>query len=98
MPELITSWAFWYAVGGAVVLVAALLLIAILLVARGIEKQASRALGAARRVEAATRPIWELDGALGTLEAIHHRGAAIREKTSALAGRIAPDTAERRAG
>lgn len=101
MPEIFLSWGFWYAAGGAIVAVAAILLVAILLVARGIEKQAARALAAARRVEEGTRPLWKLQGALETLEAILHRGAAIRAKTSALADSLdgpAPAESERRAG
>lgn len=80
------SWTLWYLVGGAVVAVAALLLIAILLVARGIEREAERALEAARRIQENTGPIPALSGALETLLAIHHRTGAIAEKTEALAG------------
>ncbi len=64
------QWALWWAAGAAVVLIAAALLIWILLVARGIERHARRALEAARRIEANTGPTWGLVGALNALERV----------------------------
>lgn len=62
------DWILWWAIGAAVVLIAAGLLIWILLVARGIEKQAVRAREAARRLKVATDPAWTLIGAVHALE------------------------------
>lgn len=100
MPELFLSWGFWYAVGGAVVVIAATLLIVILMTARGIEKEAGRALEAARRVEENTGAIPALSGARDTLERIRGHVDAIAEKTGALGGAVggdagAPDRAPR---
>lgn len=85
MPEIVGTWGFWFAVGGAVVLIAATLLIAILLVARGIEKEADRALDAARRVQANTRAIWALGDARDSVRGIRDHVEAIEEKSELLA-------------
>lgn len=53
-------WILGWSIGAAVVVVAAALLLWILLVARGIEREAQRVLAAARRIDANTRPIWRL--------------------------------------
>lgn len=84
MPAYVSTWGFWFAVGGAVVLVAATLLIVILLVARSIEKHATRALDAARRIEENTRPIWALAEARESLEAIRDTVEAVEEKSDLL--------------
>lgn len=68
----LSTWTLWWGVGGAIVLVAALLLIWILLAARGIEREARRALGAARRLEANTAPLWRLGSTRKALEAARH--------------------------
>lgn len=86
IPELFTSWGFWYAVGAAVVVVAATLLIAILLVARSIAAHATRALEAARRIEENTKPIWALADALDTLVTIRRVAGSVAEKAGLLAG------------
>lgn len=88
MPEIFLSWGFWFAVGGALVAVAAALLVTILLVARGIEEEASRALEACREVEAATRAIWELDGARDTLEDVRGHVDSLERVTGRLAGAL----------
>lgn len=59
--DLYRLWVLWLVVGGALVVVAAALLIAIAVVARGIEWEAGRALRAAERIRESTRPIWALD-------------------------------------
>lgn len=89
IPEIFLSWGFWYAVGGAVVAVAAALLVTILLVARGIETEAQRALAAAREIEANTRAIWGLAGALDALESIHRRARGVAGATARLAALLA---------
>lgn len=80
IPQVLTSWVLWYAVGGALVAVAAGLLIAIVVVARGIEKEAGRALAAARRIEANTQVIWALAGADEALQEIRGAAEAIAAK------------------
>ena len=59
--DLLRLWYLWLAIGGAVVVVAAALLVTIWLTARGIAREARRALVAVERIGAATRPIWSLD-------------------------------------
>lgn len=86
MPEIFLSWGFWFAVGGALVAVAATLLVTILLAARGIEREATRALEACREVEANTRDVWELDGARDTLEEIRGHVDSLEAVTGELAG------------
>lgn len=86
MPEIFLSWGFWYVVGAAIVVIAAVLLITILWVAKGIEQEAARALRAARAIEANTRPIPALAGALETLQTIRRRAASVSGLTGTLAG------------
>lgn len=85
MPSVFLEWSFWYIVGGALVLVAAALLVTILLVARGIEKEAARALRACRDINENTNAIWELEDARERLEQIRDGAMAIEEKAGLLA-------------
>lgn len=89
IPEIFLSWGFWYAVGGAVVALAAALLVTIVLVARGIEREARRALAAAREIEEHTRAIPGLAGALTAVESIHRRALGVVGSTARLAGLLA---------
>jgi HAMP domain-containing protein len=59
--DLYRVWYVWLVVGGVVVVVAAALLVTIWLTARGIEREARRALAAVEAIGTATRPIWTLD-------------------------------------
>jgi len=59
--DLYQLWYIWLAIGGAIVLVAAALLVTIWLTARGIESEALRALTAVTRIRSSTQPIWALD-------------------------------------
>lgn len=86
MPDLFFEWTFWYLVGGAVVLVAAALLITILLVARGIASEAVRALEACRVAEANVRSVRDLAAARDTLESIRDHADDIEATTGELAG------------
>lgn len=88
VPELFTSWGFWYLVGGAIVLLAATLLIAIIVVARGILREASRALSALETIEQNVQPIWDLATALERLESIHRVARSIADKVEMLAGAV----------
>jgi hypothetical protein len=59
--ELYRLWQIWLVIGGAVVAVAAALLVTIWLTARAIDREARRALRAVERIRHATEPIWKLD-------------------------------------
>lgn len=59
--DLYSLWYLWLVIGGVIVVIAAALLVTILLTARGIEREAVRALRAVERIREATRPIWLLD-------------------------------------
>ena len=96
MPEIFGSWLFWYAVGGAIVLAAAILLIAILVVARGIEKEAGRALAAAREIEANTKVIWRLGEARDAVETIRDAAEAIAAKGEFLLSALHGEAGARR--
>jgi hypothetical protein len=61
-------WILWWALGGAAVLLAAALLGWILVAARGIEREARRALAAARSVKERTGPFWSLSSAREALD------------------------------
>lgn len=87
-------WGLWWAIGGGVVLIAAILLIWILLAARGIEGQARRALAAARQVEANTRPVWRLQNAREQLEATRDHVEAAEAETARRALYRHPPAAE----
>lgn len=88
MPDFWFSWTFWYGVGGAIVVIAATLLIAILVVARGIEKEADRALAAVREIEANTRVLWSLGPAREAMERIRRAAESIADRVEALAGAV----------
>lgn len=97
MPEFWFSWTFWYVVGGAIVLIAATLLIAILVVARGIEKEAERALGAVREIEANTRVLWQLGPAREAMERIRRAAESIADRVESLAGTVHGETGRKEA-
>lgn len=59
--QLLSRWYLILGIAGAVVAVAALLLIAILLTARRIEAAAARSLRAVEKIHQNTTVIWELD-------------------------------------
>lgn len=88
MDAIEFGWAFWFVVGGAVTVVAATLLIAILLVTRGIEREAERALDAARRIRENTKPIWLLDTARDVLMRVRDSVEAMEQKAKTLAGTV----------
>lgn len=58
--DLYRLWYVWLAIGGAIVVVAAALLVTIWLTARGIRREALRALRAVEKIGVATQPIWLL--------------------------------------
>ena len=83
-------WTLGFALGAAVVLVVAALLIAILLVARNIERLAGQALGVAGEIVAATRPVWVLGDANNIVEEITTAVRSIDAQVTALADQLAP--------
>ena len=94
--DLFRLWYLWLAIGGAIVLIAASLLVTIWLTARGIEREARRALTAVERIRTSTQPIWALgatnqvaDDLLAAARDLEAHGTMI---VSALGG---PDTTRR---
>lgn len=59
--ELLSRWTLILAIAGVVVLIAAVLLITVLVLARRIEAAAARCLVAVQRIAENTAPIWELE-------------------------------------
>ena len=86
--DLWSSWRMWMIVATAIILVAAVLLIAIWQTARGIYREALRALSAAEKIRANTDPIWALkttnEVATMMLETVQH----IEKNGGALAGAL----------
>ncbi|MBA3345558.1 MAG: hypothetical protein H0T44_09720 [Gemmatimonadales bacterium] len=91
--DLWAAWRFWMIVAGAVVVIAAALLITIWLTARGILAHAVRALHAAEKIRQNTLPIWELQTTnevatelLATVESIEAKGGKLAEALQSHAG------------
>ncbi|MEO7137922.1 MAG: hypothetical protein ABI037_09415 [Gemmatimonadales bacterium] len=91
--DLWGAWRFWMVVAGAVIVIAAALLITIWLTARGILSHAVRALHAAEKVRQNTLPIWELQTTnevatelLATVESIEAKGGKLAEALQSHAG------------
>jgi len=91
--EFLATWRLWMAVGAAIALVAAALLVTIWLTARSIVAHAGRALAAAEAIRANTAPIWALQTTnevagdlLATVRAIEAKGAALVEALQSHAG------------
>ena len=80
-----SAWNLGFALGGAVVVVVAALLIGILLVARKIAGLAATALAVAADIEKATNPIWAIGTANGTVEDIVRTVASVDRRVSSLA-------------
>jgi len=81
-------WSFGFIVGGAIVLLVAALLIAILLVARNIRRLAAKALGVASEIESVTRPIWNIGGANGIVSEIAIAARSIESRVKAIAAAL----------
>ena len=91
--ELWATWRLWMIVAGAVVVIAAALLITIWVTARSIRAHALRALAAAERIREQTQPIWALQtsnevagGLLETVQSIEKKGGALVEALESHAG------------
>jgi hypothetical protein len=85
-------WILGFTLGILVVLVVAALLIAILLVARNIERLAAQALDVAGDIVSATRPVWVLGDANDIVEDIATAVRSIDAQVTALADQLAPET------
>ena len=91
--DLWSSWQLWMVVATVIILVAAVLLIAIWQTARGIYREALRALAAAQQIRANTDSIWaikttnEVAGAmLETVQHIEKNGGALAAALETHAG------------
>jgi hypothetical protein len=93
--ELWAAWRLWLMVATVVVLIAAGLLIAILVTARGILAEAVRALNALEVVRKNTQPIWALQTTNQVAEQILQTVRAIEQKGGALVGALEGDQAKR---
>ena len=82
--ELWAAWWLWVLVGGAIVLVAAALLVTTWLTARSIADHAARALRAAEAIRDNTRAIWELPTTNETAEQIRDTVRDIETKATSL--------------
>lgn len=81
-------WGFGFIIGGAIVLVVALLLIAILLVARNIRHLATEALSVAGEIESATKPIWNIGAANGIIKEIAVAARSIESRVKSVAAAL----------
>ncbi|MEO6445756.1 MAG: hypothetical protein ABIZ91_01515 [Gemmatimonadaceae bacterium] len=91
--DLWGAWRLWMIVATAVILIAATLLIIIWLTARGIYKEAVRALTAGERIRESTLPIWALQTTnevagemLATVQQIEQKGGALAAALESHAG------------
>jgi hypothetical protein len=85
------AWVIGFMLGALVVLAVAALLIAILLVARSIERLAGQALGVAGEIVAATRPVWALGTANEVVEEIYGTVRSIEAHVIRIADDLAPE-------
>ncbi len=79
-------WTTGFVIGGAIVLVVALVLIVILLVARKIRRLGLEALSVAGEIEAATNSIWGIEGANNLVKDIARGAQSIEGKVKGIAG------------
>ena len=79
-------WTTGFIIGGAIVLVIALVLIVILLVARKIRRLGLEALSVAGEIEAATNSIWGIEGANDLIKDIARGAQSIEGRVKGIAG------------
>ena len=79
-------WTTGFIIGGAFVLVVALVLIVILLVARKIRRLGLEALSVAGEIEAATNSIWGIEGANDLVKDIARGAQSIEGRVKGIAG------------
>lgn len=90
------TWIIGWALGGAAVVVAALLLLAIIAIAHGIQREANRALAALRRIDSNTHAIWTLGRTAKRFSAIHDCFEALEDRTARIAAAAGGERAGRR--
>jgi hypothetical protein len=95
--ELWAAWRLWMAVALIVVLVAAVLLIVVWRLARGIRHEALRALAAVEAIQKNTQSIWALQATNDVASHMADTVEAIRAKGGALAEALEGRTVERHA-
>jgi len=78
-------WTTGFIIGGAIVLVVALVLIVILLVARKILRLGAEALILAGEIEAATNSIWGIEGANNLVKDIARGAQSIKGRVKGIA-------------
>ncbi|MDR7556298.1 MAG: hypothetical protein QN157_11920 [Armatimonadota bacterium] len=83
--ELLSRWYLFLALGGVIVAVVALLLAAILMTARRIERAASRCLTAVRQVADRTAAIWELDSTNAVAWELREAARTVRQRAEEIA-------------
>jgi len=94
--DLYRLWYVWLVIGGAIVVVAAALLVTIWLTARGIEREALRALRAVERIRESTQPIWRLDDTNRVAEGLAVAARELERHGGAIAAALeGADPAER---
>ena len=79
-------WTMGFIIGGAIVLVVALVLIVILLVARKIRRLGLEALSVAGEIEGATNSIWGIEGANNLVKDIARGAESIETRVKGIAG------------
>jgi len=79
-------WTYGFIVGGAVVLIVAVLLITILLVARNIRRLAAEALSVAAEIETNTKPIWGVAGANDIVKDIARAAQSLEGRVKGIQG------------
>jgi hypothetical protein len=79
-------WTMGFIIGGAIVLVVALVLIVILLVARKIRRLGLEAISVAGEIEAATNSIWGIEGANNLVKDIARGAQSIETRVKGIAG------------
>lgn len=77
-------WIIGWVLGGAGVLITAVLLIAILVTAHGIDREAARALRALQTIETRTKAIWILGRTAKRFGAVRDYFEALRDQTARL--------------
>jgi hypothetical protein len=78
-------WTMGFIIGGAIVLVVALVLIVILLVARKIRRLGLEAISVAGEIEAATNSIWGIEGANNLVKDIARGAQSIETRVKGIA-------------
>ena len=79
------DWTIGFIIGGAIVLVVALVLIVILLVARKIRRLGLEALSVAGEIESATNSIWGIEGANDLVRDIARTAKSMEGRVKGLA-------------